>query len=309
MYLNRNEYFLSFDDGKKQSNLRKDQILSCPVPIPSILEQHRIVAKIESLFKLADEIDSRRISLVEKVKALKATILQEAIQGKLVPQDKNDEDAGILLEKIKAEKEKLIKEGKIKKDKPLPEIKPEEIPFEIPKSWRWVRLGEITEYIQRGKSPKYDDQSEQLVISQKCIRWDFIDYSVAKTIDPKTINRYEEIRFLRNGDILWNSTGTGTLGRACLFNDYDRFSRLVVDSHVTVVRVINTSPKYIHSLIKSDWIQNNLKTSGSTNQIELNTTSINNQLVPLPPLSEQRQIVAKIEELFKSIDQMTEKVI
>ena len=115
--------------------------------------------------------------------ALREKILDLAMRGKLVPQDPNDEPASVLLEKIKAEKEQLIKIKKIKKSKPLPEITDDEKPFEIPDSWEWVRLGEIGNYIQRGRSPKYDKENFiHPIISQKCIQWDEISLQDAKYI-------------------------------------------------------------------------------------------------------------------------------
>ena len=101
------------------------------------------------------------------VAKLRELILTLAVQGKLVPQDPADEPAGVLLQKIRAEKDRLIAEGKIKRDKPLAEIAEEEKPFELPQGWEWVRLGDICAYIQRGKGPVYAESSEHRVVSQK----------------------------------------------------------------------------------------------------------------------------------------------
>ncbi len=147
---------------------------------------------------------------------LRELILTLAMQGKLVEQDPKDPPASELLKEIEAEKKRLVKEGKIKKPKPLPHIKPEEVPYDLPPGWEWVRLGEICSYIQRGKGPKYVNVSTHQVISQKCVRWYGLDLEPARYIDPASLMKYESIRFLRVGDLLWNSTGTGTIGRACL---------------------------------------------------------------------------------------------
>ena len=98
-------------------------------------------------------------------------VLTLAVQGKLVPQDATDEPASELLKKIRTEKSRLISEGKIKRDKPIPEIEGDEVPFLTPKTWEWAHLGDVTSYIQRGKSPTYADHSAHRVISQKCVRW------------------------------------------------------------------------------------------------------------------------------------------
>ena len=106
------------------------------------------------------------------VQKLREFILQLAVMGKLVPQDPNDEPASVLIETIEAEKKKLMKEGKIKGSKPVPEISDNEILFEVPDSWKWIRFDDICSYIQRGKSPKYVEESDFPVIAQKCIQWD-----------------------------------------------------------------------------------------------------------------------------------------
>src|SRR5690606_7575325 len=107
----------------------------------------------------------------ENVAGLRKAILQLAVMGKLVPQDQREGTAGRLLEGIKRDKVKLVKEGKIKTEKPLTPIKTEEMPFIIPSNWMWVRMGEISTYIQRGKGPVYSDVQSVPVISQKCVQW------------------------------------------------------------------------------------------------------------------------------------------
>ncbi|EKD28895.1 MAG: subunit S of type I restriction-modification system [uncultured bacterium] len=119
------------------------------------------------------------------------------MQGKLVKQNPKDQPASELLKEIATEKQRLIKEGKIKKQEPLPPIKPEEIPYELPKSWEWVRLETISEYIQRGKGPKYSDEERFPVISQKCIQWSGFKKEVVKFIETDSINQYQDERFVR----------------------------------------------------------------------------------------------------------------
>ncbi|NVD36299.1 restriction endonuclease subunit S [Marinobacter lutaoensis] len=235
---------------------------------------------------------------------LRELILTLAMQGKLVAQDPNDPPASELLKDIEAEKQRLIQEGKIKKPKPLPPIKPEEVPYELPKGWEWVRLGTICSYIQRGKSPKYADFSSHRVISQKCVRWHGLDIEHARYIDPSSLAKYDPIRYLRVGDLLWNSTGTGTIGRACLVPAELEDVEIVADSHVTVVRPIRLSPVFLWRWIQSPIVQNEIEgsASGTTNQIELNTSTVINHLMPLPPLPEQHRIVARIDQLMARCD-------
>jgi type I restriction enzyme S subunit len=151
------------------------------------------------------------------IKKLRELILTLAMQGKLVPQDLKDQPASELLKEIEAEKQRLVKEKKIKASKPLPEIKPEEMPYALPSGWEWVRLGNISEYIQRGKGPAYSDIREIPVISQKCVQWSGFDKNAVRFIDPTMLDKYQDERFIQSGDLLWNSTGTGTIGRINIY--------------------------------------------------------------------------------------------
>jgi type I restriction enzyme S subunit len=246
----------------------------------------------------------------ENVAELRKAILQLAVMGRLVPQDPNDPPAAELLQQIDAEKQRLIKEKKIKRSKPVPPVDIENVPYEVPETWKWVRLGEICSYIQRGKGPKYADVSSHRVISQKCVRWYGLDLEPARYIDPSSLNKYDPIRFLKAGDLLWNSTGTGTIGRACLFPQELEGKEIVADSHVTVVRSINTSQQFLWRWIQSPIVQREIEgsASGTTNQIELNTTTVINHLMPLPPVAEQERIVTKINQLMALCDTLDQQI-
>lgn len=243
------------------------------------------------------------------VAKLRELILTLAVQGKLVPQDPKDEPASELVKQIRSEKDRLISEGKIKRDKPIPEVEVDEVPFLTPKTWEWVRLGDVTSYIQRGKSPAYTDHSAHRVISQKCVRWYGLDVEPARYITADSLSKYEEVRFLQAGDLLWNSTGTGTIGRACLVEAQHADARLVADSHVTVVRPIKLISSFLWRWIQSPYVQDEIEgsASGTTNQIELNTSTVVSHLMPLPPLAEQARIVARVEELMRLCDALESK--
>lgn len=240
------------------------------------------------------------------IKKLRELILELAVRGKLVPQDPNDEPASELLKRIADEKARLVAEGKIKRQKPLQEIAEDEWPFVLPVGWEWSRLGDVSEYIQRGKGPVYVDQSSFRVVSQKCVRWSGLDLQPARFIAPESLVKYESIRFLRSGDILWNSTGTGTIGRACVVEDCSEEEQLVADSHVTVVRPTGLLPVFLWRWIQSPSVQSELEgnASGTTNQIELNTSTVIAHLTPIPPLAEQHRIIAKVDELMALCDRL-----
>jgi type I restriction enzyme S subunit len=238
----------------------------------------------------------------DAIARLRRFILDLAVRGKLVPQDANDEPALELLKRIAKEKARLVKAGEIK-DKPLPPVDGD-ADFEVPPTWRWTRLGTVTSYIQRGKSPKYAASDGSLVVSQKCIQWSGLDLSVAKQVTLESLGDYEDIRFLRYGDLLWNSTGTGTIGR--IIRLVDPPEKLVCDSHVTVVRCLEVEPEYIRAWLRSDHVYALIedRAAGSTNQVELTAQMAINQVVPLPPLAEQHRIVAKVDELMGLCDRL-----
>ena len=159
--------FCDVVSGAVVKNLNSDKVADAIFPVPPLEEQKRIVAKIEELMPFVKQyaVASTKLNTLNTtfLDMIKKSILQEAVQGKLVPQDPNDEPASALLKKIAEEKKRLIKEGKIKKQKPLPAITEEEIPFEIPESWEWARLGEIGE-TNIGLTYKPSDISENGII-------------------------------------------------------------------------------------------------------------------------------------------------
>lgn len=250
---------------------------------------------------------------LEGIARLRELILELAVRGRLVPQDSNDESVSELLKKIEKEKDKLIKDGKIKKQAPLPEITEDEIPFDVPKSWGWNRLQSLSIYIQRGKGPRYSLDGKVQVVSQKCIQWSGFNLSLAKYIEDSSIKDYQPERFLLNEDLLWNSTGTGTVGRINVLNNI-KLDTLVADSHITVIRPLFINSSFLCKFLASPLVQQRIEpgsknalVSGSTNQVELNTSSVNSVLIPLPPLSEQHRIVAKVDELMALCDKLEEE--
>ena len=238
-------------------------------------------------------------------KKLRQKILDLAIRGKLVPQDPNDEPASVLLERIKAEKEQLIKEGKIKRGKKSESADKshyENVPFEIPGSWCWCRLSELCVFLSRGKSPKYSEERIYPVFAQKCnLKDGGISLNQARFLDPNTIDKWDSIYKLRNGDVLVNSTGTGTVGRTRLFNEscLGEYPFVVPDSHVSVIRTTqHIKSTYVLLLLTSNWgqqyIEDNL--AGSTNQKELYIGVLEDMLIPLPPKEEQRRITDEVKK-------------
>ncbi|HBC3379743.1 TPA: restriction endonuclease subunit S [Vibrio parahaemolyticus] len=246
------------------------------------------------------------------VKKLRELILELAVRGKLVPQDPNDEPAAVLLERIALEKAQLVKEKKIKKPKTLQTLSPESLP-RIPESWTWSYMQDITEYVQRGKGPKYAEEGSVRVISQKCVQNSGFDIEPARYIEEESLEKYQDERFLRENDLLWNSTGTGTVGRVNVLPSIKQKS-LVADSHVTVVRPLIMNSRYIWCILMAPGVQARIDpfheqslVSGSTKQVELNTSSVVTLPIPVAPIAEQDRIVAKVDELMELCDQLEQQ--
>lgn len=184
--------------------------------------------------------------------------------------------------------------------------------IDTPDCWAETTFRDVTSYISRGKSPKYTEFSELPVINQKAIRWHGLQDEHLKYIHPGQIDQWTSERFIQEGDVLWNSTGTGTIGRACLVQKPHLSPPKVVDSHVTIVRPNKEiiDPRYLFAWIRSPEIQGAIVdlSSGSTNQIELNRSTIAETRLPLAPLNEQKRIADKLDGLLARVDACRERL-
>ena len=322
MYLQKESNNLA-SVGTAMPGLSANRLKGLLIPLPPIAEQNRITEKLKEVLPVVDKYDKVQGELNTLNSSLndviKKSILQEAIQGKLVPQIIEEGTAKELLAEIRKEKERFVKEGKLKKSvltdsvifrgddnkyfekigKTITDIT-DEIPFEIPATWQWVRLDDICSYIQRGKSPKYSPIKKYPVIAQKCNQWAGFCIDKAQFIDPNSLPSYAEERLLQDGDLMWNSTGLGTLGRMAIYKSaLNPYELAVADSHVTVIRPLKAYvlSQYLYYYFASDTVQSVIedKSAGSTKQKELSTTTVKNYLVPIPPYREQQRIVEKIK--------------
>jgi type I restriction enzyme S subunit len=175
-----------------------------------------------------------------------------------------------------------------------------------PPGWVTATLADVTEYISRGKSPKYTHHSSLPVVNQRAIRWFGIQEEHLKYVDPAQFDLWTPERFIRIGDVLWNSTGTGTIGRACLVTQHDVEPPKVVDSHITIVRPNQAAiePRFLFSWIQSPEIQENISSlaTGTTNQIELSRLAIASRQIPIAPLNEQKRIADKLDTLLARVN-------
>jgi len=243
------------------------------------------------------------------IKKLRELILELAIRGKLVPQDPNDEPAGVLLDKIAKEKARLIKKGKIKKQNKLPEISENEKPFDLPNGWRFVRLGDITNRIGSGSTPRggksvYVSSGIPFLRSQNV--WNYgLDMKDIAHI-PEEIHQKMSNTIVLERDILLNITG-GSLGRCTIFPD--GMGEANVSQHVTIIRPTEMETRfYLHLCLLSPYTQALIW----GRQVGMAWEGLSKKVlelfeIPTPPLGEQHRIVAKVDELMALCDQLEQQ--
>ena len=294
--------------GGAQPNISREKIIKTIMPLPPLAEQKRIVEKLDNVLANIDElkVNEEKLSILQKnfPDKLKKSILQSAIQGKLTEQLATDDNVEDLLQAIKEEKERLIKEKKIKKQKPLPEITEEEIPFEIPKNWRWVRLGALSSVITDGthKTPNYVNKGIPFISVQN------ISSGKYKDTKLKYITEDEHKKLIcrckpEKGDILF--CRIGTLGHPYIVDLDFEFSIFV---SLGLIKLINKDINvYLKAYMDSpsfEWQINKVKVGGGTHTFKLNLKDIVNFLIPLPPLAEQKRIVEKLDKLLADIEEL-----
>ncbi|MBS6059644.1 MAG: restriction endonuclease subunit S [Pantoea sp.] len=251
----------------------------------------RISQHFDSLFTTEASID-----------ALKQTILQLAVMGKLVPQDPSDEPASELLKRIEQEKAQLVKEGKIKKQKPLPPVSDEEKPFELPEGWEWCKLQRITSKITDGdhKTPPRINEGYKL-LSAKNVRDGYIDYDNCDHIAEVDYLKSRERCLPEIGDLLIVSVG-GTIGRSALIKNNADFALV---RSVAIIKPLLFDSSYLKLSMDSFLLQKAIhenKRGGA--QPCLYLSEISNFIFPMPPKNEQHRIVSKVEHLFSICDHL-----
>ena len=306
--------FIKQGEGGAQPNISKEKIVSTLMPVPPLEEQRRIVVMLGQIFPIIDayskcktELDLCNATFPER---LKKSILQEAVQGKLVPQDPSDEPAEALLERIRAEKQRLIKEGKIKKDKHESVIFrrdnshyekrgsevvciDDEIPFDIPELWSWCRLNELCTKIGAGSTPTggktiYVPEGIKFIRSQNVYN-DGLKLNDISYITEE-INAKKKGSIVRSKDILLNITG-GSIGRCAVVPD--DFDIANVNQHVMIIRLVEPKMRHwIHTILISEYIQNLIMdVQVGVSREGLSATKLMNFLIPVPPISEQNRIL------------------
>ena len=277
-------------------------IKDLPIPLPPLAEQQQIVEKLNCLLAEIDELKTQEQALLATQNAfpkkLRAALLQAAVQGEL--NERTDENARDLFAAIQAEKAALQKAGKLKKDKPLAAISEEEIPFAIPENWGWVRLGEISSKITDGShNPPPKRVSGIPILSAANIFEQKIQFSSAnRWISYEEWEIENKRTSIDPNDVLL--TIVGTIGRTAVVEDDTKFA---LQRSVAVIKPILISSIYLSYLLQSPFLLEIMTlVSKGTAQKGIYLNSLKDLPIPLPPLSEQQQIVAKLETLLAEID-------
>ena len=308
-------YFNSSLKGIGVPNLHLEHIRKALIPIPPCAEQDRIISRADMLLPLVEQITTDETELHHLVSKAKAKILNLAIRGQLIPQNSYDEPASALLDRIRAEKEELIKQGKIKRDKKESTIFKgednsyyekigksvskidDEMPFTLPEGWEWCKLGSLCSSIRYGLSNSAESSGTHKLlritdIQNGSVNWDTVPYTT--TEDPETY-------ILKSDDIVFARTGA-TVGKSFLIDQLPYKS--VYASFLIRIRLLKfISPQYIYNFFNSPcyWEQISNKAVG-VGQPNCNGTSLSNLFIPIPPAKVQEEIVSLITKLYEYID-------
>ncbi|WP_051405108.1 restriction endonuclease subunit S [Bacillus cihuensis] len=293
--------------GGVRDALRFDDLCKIDIPDLSVQEQEIALKTIKTFSEQVKLLNNELDKQQQLVEAYRDSILQDAIQGKLVQQDESDEPASVLLEKIQIVKDRLIKEKKIKKEKPLPQITDEEKPFDLLKGWEWVRFSSIMKSIRYGTSKKCDYKKNGTPvlripnISSSIITHDDLKYAI---LDDRELN---ELKLFKDDLLVIRSNGsTSLVGRSAIIREKEEgfcFAGYLIRVRI-FTQYIDTN--YINLILNSNFVRRQIElpirtTTGVKN---INTTEIGKLYFPIPPLNEQKRIVQKINELMELCDEL-----
>ena len=283
-------------DGTTVNNIVFDALLTMPIPIPPLAEQNRIVEKVQTIFALLDSIDTLQSQYQDNLATLKSKIIDAGIQGKLTEQLPEDGTAEELYQQIQQERKKQEECGKIKKEDLFPDIEDQSIPFSVPNTWLWTYLGNVS-YIVRGGSPRPIKQ--YITHDADGINWIKIGdvekggkyiYQTNERIIPEG---EKKSRRVYPGDFLL--TNSMSFGRPYI----SQIEGCIHDGWLLIRNLNGFDPDYLYYLLSSSYLYGQFteKASGSTVD-NLNIDKVKSAMIPLPPLAEQKRIVAKLEELL-----------
>lgn len=290
----------------KGKTLNATSLSNLMIPLPPLAEQRRIVAKIEELMPWVEEYGKaeERLTAVnaEFPDKLRKSVLQQAIQGKLTERNPADEPASELLKRIRTEKEQLIKEGKIKKEKPLPPITEEEYPFEIPDGWKWIRFSDIATFENGDRSSRYPVEQDYVeygipFFGAKDMSEKYMSFANVRYISQK---KFEELGNGKLQDKDFVCLLRGSVGKCAVFCSDNNHKTGFICAQMIIIRLIDkTLCDYIYDYLSSPyyakWIES--KVTGTAVK-QLPGKELGQVLIPLPPFAEQQRIVDRVNELL-----------
>ena len=286
--------FIQSISRSAQSGFNREDLKSLLFPLPPLAEQNRIVEKIESIFPILDTIDTLQSHYQDNLATLKSKIIDAGIQGKLTEQLPEDGTAEELYQQIQQEKLALEKAGKVKKSKPLPPISEEEKPFDIPDNWKWVRLDDICKSIMDGDHqppPQVKSGVPFLVISN--ISSGKIDLTETRHVPQEYFDALSEERIACKGDVLFTVTGSFGIPVKVTVKENFCFQR-----HIALLKPLMDAD-YLYWALRSQFVYKQCDDVAiGVAQRTVGIKPLRNMIIPLPPLAEQKRIVAKLEELL-----------
>jgi len=336
----------------QRRGLNMGLVAELSIPLPPLAEQQRIVAKVDELMALCDQLEQQQTDNIEahktlveillgmlthdasqqelaeawiriashfdtlftteySIEQLKQTILQLAVMGKLVPQDPNDEPASALLDKIATEKERLIKEGLLKKEKPLPSLTAEETTFPLPHGWFWVKFGVIAEFINGDRGKNYPNRSEYVDEGVAWINTGHIEPNGRLSAQDMNFIPREKFNSLnggkiQKGDLVYCLRGA-TFGKTAFVEPYEEGA---IASSLMIIRPFITAlNQYIYQYLVSPFGKQQLfRFDNGSAQPNLSAGNVMLYAFPLPPLNEQHRIVAKVNELMALSDALKARI-
>lgn len=349
----KSPYFLSYVNAKsygmKMPRLGTEDGRQAFFPLPPLAEQQRIVAKVDELMALCDQLEAQQadaesahaqlvLALLDSltqasdatdfatnwqrlaehfhtlfttepsIDGLKQTLLHLAVMGKLVPQNPSDEPPSELLKRIAEEKARLVAEGKLKKQKPIAEIDEKEHPFELPEGWSWARLDALTQVITKGSSPKWqgvsytDNPDDVLFVTSENVGSYTLRLESRKYVE-REFNNIEPRSILEKGDFLMNIVGA-SIGRTAIF-DIDANAN--INQAVCLIRAFHQhlESRFLLHFFNSDVCLSYMFDKQVDNaRANLSMGNIAGFIIPIPPISEQHRIVAKVDQLMALCDQL-----
>lgn len=321
--MSQKQAFIKRGEGGAQPNISKEKIISTLLPVPPVEEQHRIVKKLKILLPVIEKYANAEIAVDRLNKdfpeALKRSILQWAVQGKLVPQDPSDEPAEALLERIRVEKQRLVKEGKIKKDKHESIIFrrdnshyekvgleetciDNELPFEIPDTWSWVRFADIAIFENGDRSNKYPIEADYVsdgipFFGAKDMGDKYMEFSTVRFITQEKFAQLGNGK-LQNGDLV--CLLRGSVGKTRIFKESEKYTTGFICAQMMIIRCLDLNIlDYLYALINSPYYCKAIESKITGTAVrQLPAREVANILIPLPPLNEQFRIIEKLSELF-----------